>query len=391
LVRAALISIAAQPRDAASGVQVCIGGKPLAERQLAFALSAGAERIILLGQKDGAEAEALRHLAERAGAKVQQVETAHGLLGIIGATDELLVIAPGLLPEAPEALEPLGKGSAVLILPSALGVAAGFERIDLERAWAGAVVVPGRLVERLAELPSDIEAASALLRIALQARVPDRKLPEAVLVEGSWAMVDDRAAVDRAWLRRNLGSGQPSRPSDWLAHQTLQRAAGSLLGNHRTFAALLATFAALLAAAIAAAAFGIAPLGFVLLALGAFTGALTTRFARLVAAPFAAGRREAALARGTEALVEIALALCAVLAIEGDLLHRLFPPVVLVGLLRAAKPAQWPGATGLLGDPLVLALVLAVAAALGLAEPAVMALALTVIVLQAAKSPALRD
>lgn len=385
-MRAALISIAAQPRDAASGAQVRIGGKPLARRQLEFALSAGSERIVLLGEKAGAEAAALRRVAESAGAKVQEIETAHGLLGTVAATDELLVIAPGLLPEAPEALEPLSKGSAVLVLPATLGVAAGFERIDLERAWAGAIVVPGRLVERLAELPADAEAASALLRIALQARVPDRKLPESVLVEGSWGMVEDHAASERTWMMRNLRSGQPTGPSDWLAHQALQKTAGSLLHNDRSFPALLATVAVLLAGAVGAAGVGIAPLAFVLLALGTLVGELAEGFARLSAAPFALGDRERFLSTGVERLVEIALALCAFLAIEGDLLHRLFPPLVLVGLLRALRPAKWPGAARMLGDPAVLALVLAVASLLGFAEIAIMALSLALIGLEAAKS-----
>lgn len=389
-MRAALISIAAQPRDAATGAQVCIGGKPLARRQLEFALSSGAERIVLLGDKASTEAHVLRGVAEHAGAKVQQIETAHGLLGTIASTDELLVMAPGLLPEAPEALEPLGKGSAVLVLPAALGVAAGFERIDIERAWAGAVVVPGRLVERLAELPFDIEASSALLRIALQARVPDRKLAESVLVEGSWTMVDDPASANRTWLKRNLPPQQSSAPAAWLAHKALQKAAGSRLGDERTVPALLAAFAVLLVGAIGAAIFDLSPVAFVFVAVAAVAAELAARFARLSSAPFALDDRKRALTTGMAALVEAALALCSILAIDGELLHRLFPPLVLVGLLRALKPAEWSGTARLLGDPFVLALVLGLASAVGLVEPAVMALSLGLIGLEAAKFVARR-
>src|SRR5690606_40835190 len=104
------------------------------------------------------------------------------LLGAVRADDELLALAPGLLPEAADALEGLGKRKGVLVLPAGPGVAAGFERLDLNRAWAGALVVGGAQVELLSDLPPDIEPTSALVRIALQARLPERTLSEALLV-----------------------------------------------------------------------------------------------------------------------------------------------------------------------------------------------------------------
>jgi hypothetical protein len=162
-VRAALISIAGTP--------ISLAGKSLGRRQLDFALAAGCERVIVLGDGASAEAIALRHAAEARGARFHGVGDTHGLLGAVPAGDELLVLAPTLLPEDLAALEALARGTGVLVVPAAPGVAAGFERIDLERAWAGALVLPGRLVERLSDLAPDSEATAALLRIALQARV----------------------------------------------------------------------------------------------------------------------------------------------------------------------------------------------------------------------------
>src|SRR5690606_41211862 len=72
------------------------------------------------------------------------------LLGAVRADDELLALAPGLLPEAADALEGLGKRKGVLVLPAGPGVAAGFERLDLNRAWAGAL----RSEEHTSELQS---------------------------------------------------------------------------------------------------------------------------------------------------------------------------------------------------------------------------------------------
>lgn len=388
-MRAALISIDGQPRDRDSAAPICLAGKSLAQRQLDFALAAGAERIILLAEGTRPEALAVRRQAERAGSKVQTIGSARGLLGQLRAGDELLVLAPGLLAEAAEAVDLLGKGNSVLVLPAAQGVAAGFERIDLNRAWAGALVVPGSLVERLAELPPDVETAAALLRIALQATVPERRLPDALLTNGSWTVLaptDDIAAAEKAWLERNTASALRDRPTPWLASQVLQRAAFSLLQRDRSFALLLAASVVLLCAAVGLAALGIAAAGFALLALGALAAEIATGFSRLAAVPSLPERRLALHSSLMPVAVEATLAICGVLAIDQDWLHRLFPPIVLFGLLRALRPSRWPGLAGLAGDPLVLALTLAVASAFGRAEPAIMAFGLALIVFQAAQS-----
>src|SRR5690606_37403223 len=141
------------------------------------------------------------------GARFQAIRDGHGLLGAVSAADELLVMAPGLVAEDAGALETLAGAKGVLVLPAGPGVAAGFERIDLERAWAGALVLPGALVERLADLPADSEPAAALLRVALQAQVPERRMAETPLALGSWLMVgakDDAARREREWLRRHM-------------------------------------------------------------------------------------------------------------------------------------------------------------------------------------------
>jgi len=388
-VRAALISIDGQPRDGESAATICLAGKSLVQRQIDFALAAGAERVILLAEGNCPEEIAVRRQAERAGVKLQTIGSARGLLGVLRATDELLVLAPGLLAEAAEAVDLLGKGNSVLVLPAAQGVAAGFERIDLNRAWAGALVVPGALVERLAELPPDIETAAALLRIALQATVPERRLPDSLLAAGSWTMfapTDDIAAAEKAWLERHATSVTRDRPTPWLASLVLQRAAFSLLERDRSFALLLVASVVLLCAAVGFTALEFASVGFALLAVGALAAEIAAGFARLAAIPALSGRGLALPSSLMPVLVEATLALCGMLAIDQDWLHRLFPPLVLFGLLRALKPLRWHGLAGLAGDPVVLALSLAVASAFGWAEPAIMVFAMALIVLQAAQS-----
>lgn len=391
-MRAALISMAGQPRDGAGG-PLSLAGKSLARRQLDFALAAGCDSVIALGDGGSTEAIALRHAAEAAGARFQAVRDSHGLLGAVRADDELLALAPGLLPEAPFALEMLAKGRAVLVLPAAAGVAAGFERIDLERAWAGALVVGGAQVERLSDLPADVEPASALVRIALQARVPERRLAAKLLADGSWSMLGearDIAASEQAWLSRHLPSAAPTAPSRWLAFHALRLLAGRLLAVRHASDGLMVGSLAVLTGAVLSAWQGLAALGFALVPLGAMLAQAAAGLSQLRQAPFERTRRRMSLAAVVPCLVDAALLACAVFAIEGTWPHRLFPPLVLLGMLYAVRPADRAAWTGLAADRGLLGALLAIAAGLGVAEPAIMLLALALIAFQVAQTRAQR-
>ncbi len=388
-MRAALISIVGQPQDGEGNGGARLAGKSLAQRQLAFALAAGAEQIVLQGDDTSQDAIEVRQVAERGGAKVIAISDGHGLLGVVRAADHLLVIAPGLLPEAPSALEMLGKGSSLLVLPASVGIPAGFERIDLERAWAGVLVIQGGLVERLAELPPDIEPSSALLRIALQAQVAERRLPETVLVDGSWVLLKspaDLAVAEGAWLKRNLPRGPGNRPTRWIAARALRALSTKLLEKSRAAGMIAAGSAVALLGGIGAAFFGWSTAGFLIVALGALGKELFSGLARLTIAPFDRAGRMRTLAVALGILIDLALASVAVLAIGQDWLHSLFPPLVLVGLLRALRPERRPGPSALVGDRMLLAFVLAVSSAFGFTEVVVMALALGLIAMETAQT-----
>ena len=387
-MRAALISMAGQPRDGEGKASLALAGKTLARRQLDFALAAGCERVIALGDGGSAEAIALRHAAEDAGAGFQAIRDSHGLLGAVRAADELLVLAPGLLPEAGEALEALGApghGGAMLVLPAGAGVMAGFERIDLERAWAGAALLPGALVERLSELPVDIEPASALMRAALQARVPERRLPQTLMAEGLWSMPGNGAdpiSDERAWLRRH---SRPVRSFPGQFGRLPVPLALKLLAAPRSAALLAGAGSAVLAGAVAAAWFGVATLGFALIPLAVLLMDYALEIARLREAPF--GRRARRLAAVLPWLVDLAIVACAVLAIEGSWVHRLFPPLALLGALHLSAP---PGLAVVVRNRALLGAMFAISAVFGAAEPAIMVAALALIALNAAQAAARR-
>ena len=377
-MRAALISIAETPSP--------VAGKSLARRQLDFALAAGCERIIALGNGASPEAIALRHAAEARGARFQCLGDTHGLLGAVPAADELLVLAPGLLPEDRGALELLERGSAVLVLPAGPGVAAGFERIDLERAWGGALVLPGRLVERLADLPPDSDATAALLRVALQARVAEKRLPEQALAAGTWAILgpgETSAGREQAWLKRNLPSTAGFGAGRLLAPVGLVRVPMPLGPGPRADGGVGGGGGVGVFGGLGAAAFDWPATGFVLVAAGALLTEFALGLAHLRDAPFGMPGRDR-LGVIAPCVVDAALTACAALAIHGSWLHALFPPLVLLGALHASRPDRWPSLAALLGDRALLALGFALAALLDLAEPAIMLAGLATLTLDAA-------
>ncbi|AKH41670.1 hypothetical protein FHS61_002160 [Altererythrobacter atlanticus] len=385
-MRAALISISRQPRHGETGQTLAIAGRSLAERQLGFALAAGCRKIIGLGEGASPEAIALRHAAEGAGARFQTIRGSHGLLGAVRAADELLVLSPGLLAEEPEALTAFEKGGTVLTLSSGPGVAAGFERIDLERAWAGALILPGGLVERLADLPDDSDPHAALLRIALQARVPEKRLSDALLGEASWALIDDdddAQALEESWLKSHLPVEKRFAATGRLAGIILRHSAAKLLSFSNALPAILGTVPLLLLAALAIA-WQISPAaGLPLVAIAAFLSSFARGLAHLKAAPFVFERARFDLLGVLPWLVDLALVGCGALAIGGTWQNALFPPLMLVGALRATRIARrrdWPA---LLGDRALLALAFSLAAAFGLAEAGVMLAGLLIVAMGA--------
>jgi hypothetical protein len=373
-MRAALITIAPPSASVAAG-PVLLAGKSLARRQLDFALAAGCRQIIAFGPNSLPEAVALRRVAEDRGARFMAIVDSTGLSGALGADDELLVLMSSLVPESAAMLQALSRGPIVLVLPAASGTAAGFERIDLDRAWAGAAMVPGTLIERLAELPADIDPASALMRAALQTHVPEHAVPEDLVAAGQWtpwqAQLDP--AADKAWLLRHsaLLRALPERLS------TLATSfAGRALGSPRLVPLAWLSTALVLLVAVLTSWLGHPAPGFALVGLGAILGRLTQELGQLRQAPF--GRPSLRLPMIAAVLLDLAITACACMAIEGSWPQRLFPPLVLMAALHLPATSTFAAA---LRKRALLAGVLALAAALGIAEPAIMAAGLALIML----------
>jgi hypothetical protein len=381
-LRAVLIAItegADPPRDSAARSS---GGRPLALRQLDFALACGCEEVLALGEPGSPEIALLGRAARARGAVVRLVGDAHGLLGLLNTTDELLVLEAGLLPESPVAAKALSAGPGVLVLPADAAIAAGFERVDRDRAWAGAAMIPGTLIERLAELPPDIDAPAALLRIALQARVPDRHLPHAVLEDGSWLLVEGGvvpAQLD-GWRRGQLETAPPYDLTGRLAQAALKRWPEQLRADASIIGALQAGSVLTLLGAILLSWYGHPSPGLALLAPSALSAALAQRLEKIGAGPFARRKRRWRPETIFTWALDLALGVCGALAIGGAWLGRIFPSAVLLIGLHGRTPAERRPTMAILSDRMVLASLAALATALDLSEPVLMLLALVFLI-----------
>ena len=237
-----------------------IGGRSLVRHQLGLALALGCTRIVVVTDALTSEVIALQHATESAGARFHVITSAHALLPLVTAEDDLIVLGDGLLVQPELALPQLEQATGVLALPVEAGVAAGFERIDINHAFAGAMRLPGRIVAGLGDLPPEWNTHAALLRLAVQGRVPLRLLPDAVLE-------DEAHAAEPVWLRLHTASGHLRSPGEWITAKTVHLAGPALLhAGTRPWVVALGGVVALLLA-FGAGWFGWRTPGFGLLAL----------------------------------------------------------------------------------------------------------------------------
>jgi hypothetical protein len=229
-----------------------VGGVSLARHQLGLALALGCERIVCIARGLQPEIVELQHVAEDHGARFHLVSGPRGLVGLVAANDELIVLADGLLVAANEALAQIEAGQGVLVQPIEIGQPAGFERIDLNHAAAGAMRLPGGLVERFAELPADCDAVSSLQRIALQAGLPQRMLPTDLRESGAWRLVRDEAeaqAAESDWFRQHTAIADVGSMSEAAARIAVRSVGPALMhsGSGGNAVGILAVAVVLLA------------------------------------------------------------------------------------------------------------------------------------------------
>lgn len=298
-MRVALLSLIEPTAGEPQGLRgyLPIGGRSIARHQLGLALAFGCTRIVVLAETLTAETMALQQIAEESSARLHVIAAQRSLVPLVAPEDELFVFADGLLAIPGDVLALLGddssvevrpplRGPAILTVPVEEGLAAGFERIDINHASAGAMRLPGRVVAGLADLPADWHAVSALLRLAVQARVPLRALPDRMLAQGRWRLVrseQDAQAAEPEWLRLHTDGALMRSPGEWIAARTVRAVGPALL--HAGTRPVLITLAGLILILLAAGSgwFGLRTPGFAMLALASVVfrvGGLLARIER---------------------------------------------------------------------------------------------------------------
>lgn len=199
-----------------------IGLQPFAGRsilaiQVDAALALGCERIVCLAESASPEIAELQRQAEIANARFNAITAHRTLSGMVSANDEVLVLAPGLLVDGNWLVDRFSQRPGMAVLPIEIGLEHGFERIDRDRAWGGALLVRGDAVESLTALPPDGDAVAGLLRIALQRGVRAIPVPESSLDDGRWSLVrstNHARRLETLWLGRHVPSPGFSEPGE---------------------------------------------------------------------------------------------------------------------------------------------------------------------------------
>lgn len=247
-----------------------VGGRSVVAHQLGTALALGCKRVVCLAEGLPGELIAVQHAAEAAGASFHVATDSRSLARLIRTEDELLVVADGLVP-TPEAVAALlGTRTGIVVQPVEGGLAAGYERLDLNHAAGGVMRLPGKLAAELAELPGDWNPAAALLRIAAQAGLRQVVLPAALADEGRWTLVRSDAEAHRLeprWLRLHTAGAGEGGPGAWLSARLVEQLGPALL-HAGTRPWVMASGAAVLAMfGLGLGWVGIASAGFALLGL----------------------------------------------------------------------------------------------------------------------------
>jgi len=366
-----------------------VGGATLAQHQLGLALALDCQRIICLARGTSPEMIALQRMAEDAGLQFYIAPGARPLAGLVTASDELVVIGEGLFVD-PASVAPFfeGRSSAVLVQPVEGGLAAGFERIDINRASAGVMRIPGHLVENLQELPDDCNVPSASTRIALQAGVPMHEVPADLRSGVNWRLIRDESeahVVEMEWLRDRFAEGEGTSPGRAIARYGVLTFGSSLL--HAGNASNMVSLGVIVALAIAGgfAWFGFAAVGFLVLVVAAVL-VEASRFLRS-AERHALGQLPPAIPRANvlrwlvDAVFGLSL-LAAISRLGGEsLISWMFPPAVLMMLLAMIPRVVTGTAASLAADRATLGLLLAFAASFGQVEALVEVLAIALIVI----------
>lgn len=183
------------------------GGQPLVEYQARQALSAGADKVLIMVDLpapdlaqlvDRLSAEQERPVATGQHRTIALIRDMTMLSREIALDDRVLLLSENLL-APPEALASLlaTSASTMLTLPS-IPSTARFERIDSGAMWAGALWAPGANIVSTLDMLGDWDLELTLLRRAVQAGILRVELSPELVMDGRLTIARDQASADLA-------------------------------------------------------------------------------------------------------------------------------------------------------------------------------------------------
>lgn len=321
-------------------------GKTVLAHQIDGAAHLGCTRILCLADDAGlSQLAALRGYAERAELQFEIVATPAEVMARVTATDELVLIADGVLPDREALMEQSASRATVFAFPAAQALPLGFERIDADHAWSGVLFARGDCIARLATLAPDCDLGSSLLRLTLQSRASVALLDPAMLLNNRWQRRADPTPdveSERKWVASQVQLAPFSAVGTAIAERLGLHFAHSRAGERWALAPHIATALALMGA-LAAAAWAAPGVGLVLLLVASIALVIAEVFGR-VEALGSPGRRSTRRVNAAAAVRDAVL--IAVLAIAAVIVPNWISallPLVLMALLwlAAATGPAW--------------------------------------------------
>jgi hypothetical protein len=184
------------------------------ERQVRLAAAAGADPIVLAVERVPSDLLAAVDRLKAQGIDVIVARTAVDTADAIDPGDRMLLMADGLLASASHVDRLLGLDGLSLLTVPDVRVDDRFERIDAHSRWAGLALLDGALLHRTAEMLSDWDLQSTLLRRAVQSgarqvAVRGDELDEQITVA---ERVDDLEGAEE-----RLAAAAAARRNDWVS------------------------------------------------------------------------------------------------------------------------------------------------------------------------------
>lgn len=359
-----------------------LGGRTLARHQLDNVLALKCDKLICIGRRFSSELLEIQHAAEASGISFHLAFSPADLAKQIRAADDLFVFSEGFLAASADIFQMLEGGHVILVQPIEDGLSAGFERIDLNWASAGIMRIPGRLLEGLFELEPDCDVSSALTRIALQSGLSTREVPAQIRLGANWRMVrseSEAAALEGDWLREKLDRNSGLSPGRFIANAGVLAFGSSLLQTGHAGRTMMIGSVVSLALALGAGWVGLATLG-LMICVPAWIFLVSTNLLHRVESGNSQTNPIITAMFWVFDAVLILLSIWSVRVMPWQSVSdRIFAPFILILLVRFLQRIVDNGWTRWIGDRALLAVLLAVAAAMGILSDVVRVLVVSIL------------